>query len=138
MRTEFEMLSSALPPKTDIYKERIFQRVVATAQSCQGGEGSVGPRRRNFWIRCSRRAPSVQERRPGDGSGWTGVSMSADSKLGPDDEDNSVPDASTQASVGGADVVGPPVGGSVSRSPQPQHEVEASDDDDGEVELMKV
>ncbi|GMF60256.1 unnamed protein product [Phytophthora fragariaefolia] len=28
MRTEFEMLTSALPPKTDIYKERICQRVV--------------------------------------------------------------------------------------------------------------
>ncbi|GMF32154.1 unnamed protein product [Phytophthora fragariaefolia] len=96
------------------------------------------------------------------------VSMSADSKLGPDDEDKSVPDASAQASVGGADVVEPPVGGSVSDSPQPEHEVEASaddeveyvetkkpqfgpaddvevvevgsdpDDDDDEVELMKV
>ncbi|GMF63122.1 unnamed protein product [Phytophthora fragariaefolia] len=89
-----------------------------------------------------------------------GVSMSADSKLGPDDEDKSVPDASAQASVGGADVVEPPVGGSVSDSPQPEHEVEYvetkkhqfgpaddvevvevgsdPDDDDDEVELMKV
>ncbi|GMF59133.1 unnamed protein product [Phytophthora fragariaefolia] len=61
-----------------------------------------------------------------------GVSMSADSKLGPDDEDKSVPDASAQASVGGADAVG----GRVSDSPQPEHEVEASDDD--EVEYVET
>ncbi|GMF47205.1 unnamed protein product [Phytophthora fragariaefolia] len=61
-----------------------------------------------------------------------GVSMSADSKLGPDDEDMSVPDASAQASVRGADVVEPPVGGRGSDSPQPEHEVEASDDDEVE------
>ncbi|GMF60003.1 unnamed protein product [Phytophthora fragariaefolia] len=66
------------------------------------------------------------------------VSMSADSKLGPDDEDKSVPDASAQASVGGADVVEPPVGGRVSDSAQPEHEVEASDDDEGKyVETKK-
>ncbi|GMF33073.1 unnamed protein product [Phytophthora fragariaefolia] len=64
------------------------------------------------------------------------VSMSADSKLGPDDEDMSVPDASAQASVSGADVVEPPVGGRVSDSPQPEHEVEASDDD--EVEYVET
>ncbi|GMG16126.1 unnamed protein product [Phytophthora fragariaefolia] len=64
------------------------------------------------------------------------VSMSADSKLGPDDEDKSVPDASTQASAGGADVVEPPVGGRVSDSPQPEHDVEASDDD--EVEYIET
>ncbi|GMF45686.1 unnamed protein product [Phytophthora fragariaefolia] len=70
--------------------------------------------------------------------GGAGVSMSADPKLGPDDEDKSVPDASAQASVGGADVVEPPVGGSVSDPPQPEHEVEASDDDEVEyVETMK-
>ncbi|GMF41181.1 unnamed protein product [Phytophthora fragariaefolia] len=65
-----------------------------------------------------------------------GVSMSADSKLGPDDEDKSVPDASAQASVGGPNVVEPPVGGRVSDSPQPEHEVEASDDD--EVEYVET
>ncbi|GMF64401.1 unnamed protein product [Phytophthora fragariaefolia] len=65
-----------------------------------------------------------------------GVPMSADSKLGPDDEDKSVPDASAQASVEGADVVRPPVGGRVSDSPQPEHEVEASDDD--EVEYVET
>ncbi|GMF45843.1 unnamed protein product [Phytophthora fragariaefolia] len=65
-----------------------------------------------------------------------GVSMSADSKLGPDDEDKSAPDASAQASVGGADVVEPLVGGRVSGSPQPEHEVEASDDD--EVEYVET
>ncbi|GMF23996.1 unnamed protein product [Phytophthora fragariaefolia] len=66
------------------------------------------------------------------------VSMPADSKLDPDDEDKSVPDASAQAYVGGADVVEPPVGGRVSDSPQPEHEVEASDDDEVEyVETMK-
>ncbi|GMF37869.1 unnamed protein product [Phytophthora fragariaefolia] len=63
-------------------------------------------------------------------------SMSVDSKLGSDDEDKSVPDASAQASVGGADVVEPPVGGRVSESPQPEHEVEASDDD--EVEYVET
>ncbi|GMG15695.1 unnamed protein product [Phytophthora fragariaefolia] len=64
------------------------------------------------------------------------VSMSADSKLGPDDEDKSVPDASAQASVGGADVVEPPVGGRVSDSSQPEHEVETSDAD--EVEYVET
>ncbi|GMF61191.1 unnamed protein product [Phytophthora fragariaefolia] len=39
-----------------------------------------------------------------------GVPMSADSKLGLDDEDKSVPDTSAQASEGSADVVEPPVG----------------------------
>ncbi|GMF46194.1 unnamed protein product [Phytophthora fragariaefolia] len=58
------------------------------------------------------------------------ISMSVNSKLGPDDEDKSAPDTSVQASAGGADVVEPPVGGRVSDSPQPEHEVEASDDDE--------
>ncbi|GMF44800.1 unnamed protein product [Phytophthora fragariaefolia] len=70
------------------------------------------------------------------------VSMSADSKLGPDDEDKSVSDASAQASVGGADVVEyvdtkkPPFG--------PVDDVEVvevgSDPDDinDEVQLVKV
>ncbi|GMF41727.1 unnamed protein product [Phytophthora fragariaefolia] len=70
-----------------------------------------------------------------------GVSISADSKLGPVDEDTSVPDASAQASVGGADVVEPPT-----KKPQfgPAGDVEVvevgsdPDDDDDEVELMKV
>ncbi|GMF59211.1 unnamed protein product [Phytophthora fragariaefolia] len=62
--------------------------------------------------------------------------MSADSKLGPNDEDKSVPDASAQAYVGGADVVEPPVGIRVLDSPQPEHEVEDSDDD--EVEYVET
>ncbi|GMF51311.1 unnamed protein product [Phytophthora fragariaefolia] len=76
------------------------------------------------------------------------VSMSADSKLGPDDEDKSVPDASAQASVGGANVVEPPVGGRVSRDDDaqfgPADDVEVVEvgsdpvDDDDEVELVKV
>ncbi|GMF43991.1 unnamed protein product [Phytophthora fragariaefolia] len=74
------------------------------------------------------------------------VSMSADSKLGPDDEDKSVPDASAQASAGGADVVEPPVEYVEMEKPQfgPADDVEVvevgldPDDDDGEVELMKV
>ncbi|GMF21939.1 unnamed protein product [Phytophthora fragariaefolia] len=56
-----------------------------------------------------------------------GVSMSADSKLGPDDEDKSVLDAAAQASVGGGDVVEPPVGRRVLDSPQPELEVEYVD-----------
>ncbi|GMF50543.1 unnamed protein product [Phytophthora fragariaefolia] len=42
------------------------------------------------------------------------------------------------ASVGGADVVEPPVGGRVSDSPQPKHEVEASDVDEVEYVETKV
>ncbi|GMF45642.1 unnamed protein product [Phytophthora fragariaefolia] len=64
------------------------------------------------------------------------VSMSADSNLCLDDEDKSVPDASAPVSVGGADVVESPLGGRVSDSPQPEHEVEASDDD--EVEYVET
>ncbi|GMF36813.1 unnamed protein product [Phytophthora fragariaefolia] len=78
--------------------------------------------------------------------GGAGVSMSADSKLGPDDEDKSVPDASAQASVGGADVVEPPVEYVETKKPQfgLADDVEVvevgsdPDDDDDEVELMKV
>ncbi|GMF39316.1 unnamed protein product [Phytophthora fragariaefolia] len=62
--------------------------------------------------------------------------VSAQEGLGPDDEDKFVPDASAPVSVGGADVVEPPVGGGVSDSPQPEHEVEASDDD--EVEYVET
>ncbi|GMF42688.1 unnamed protein product [Phytophthora fragariaefolia] len=59
-----------------------------------------------------------------------GVSMSADTKLGPGDKDKSTPDASVQASVGGAGVV---------ESSPPEQEVEASDDEDAEyVETKKV
>ncbi|GMF35725.1 unnamed protein product [Phytophthora fragariaefolia] len=64
------------------------------------------------------------------------METSADPKLGPDDGDKSASDASAQASVGGADVVEPPVGGRVSDSPQPEHEVNASDDD--EVEYVET
>ncbi|GMF23334.1 unnamed protein product [Phytophthora fragariaefolia] len=82
---------------------------------------------------------TVQVSKSGDqetASDGAGVSMSADSKLGPDDEDKSMPDASAQASVGGADVVEPPVGGRVSDSPQPEHEVGTSGDD--EVEYVET
>ncbi|GMF36856.1 unnamed protein product [Phytophthora fragariaefolia] len=65
------------------------------------------------------------------------VSMPANSKVSPDDEDRSAPDASAQASVGGADVVEPPVGGRFSDSPQPEYEVEASDDDEVEYDETK-
>ncbi|GMF33612.1 unnamed protein product [Phytophthora fragariaefolia] len=138
------------------------------AQGRQGSEESVGSRRSDFWNRCSRRAPSVQERLSRDRFGWAGVSMSAESKLGLDNDDKSVPDASAQASVGCADVVEPPVGGRVSDPPNrnmrsklrtttrsnttkrrnprfgPADDVEVvevgpgPDDDDDEVELVKV
>ncbi|GMF51380.1 unnamed protein product [Phytophthora fragariaefolia] len=79
-------------------------------------------------------------------SDGAGVSMSADAKLGPDDEDKSVPDASAQVSVGGADVVEPPVEYVETKKPQfgPGDDLEVvedgsdPDDDDDEVELMTI
>ncbi|GMF47021.1 unnamed protein product [Phytophthora fragariaefolia] len=76
------------------------------------------------------------------------VSMSTDSKLGRGDEDKSVLDASAQVSVGGADVDEPrwEVEYVETKKPQfgPADDVEVvevgsdPDDDDDEVELMKV
>ncbi|GMF71060.1 unnamed protein product [Phytophthora fragariaefolia] len=44
MRTEFEMLTSALPPKTDIYKERIGadEQIAPSSQRVSLSDSGVG------------------------------------------------------------------------------------------------